>query len=204
MSDEASLSIPFPAADEHGCGMRHAGDAFNWLDPELLSVIATLLFMLLGGFGAALGLPAAWAPWFFLAAYLTGGWHGTLHGVRSLLRGTVDVDLLMILAALGAAYVHHAFEGAMLLFLFSLSHALQEMAMERSRSAISALVKLRPETALCKRGAETVLAFRWTAWSARVRAASTRRRSRASRCRWTRRRATRSSPGRSTSKAAWK
>jgi Cd2+/Zn2+-exporting ATPase len=157
MSDEASLSIPFPAADEHGCGMRHAGDAFNWLDPELLSVIATLLFMLLGGFGAALGLPAAWAPWFFLAAYLTGGWHGTLHGVRSLLRGTVDVDLLMILAALGAAYVHHAFEGAMLLFLFSLSHALQEMAMERSRSAISALVKLRPETALCKRGAETVL-----------------------------------------------
>lgn len=157
MSDEASLAIPFPAEHDHHCGTRHAGDAFNWLDPELLSVIATLLFMLLGGFGAALGLPAAWAPWFFLAAYLTGGWHGTLHGVRSLLRGTVDVDLLMILAALGAAYVHHAFEGAMLLFLFSLSHALQEMAMERSRSAISALVKLRPETALCKRGAETVL-----------------------------------------------
>ena len=157
MSDEASLSIPFHAAHDHACGTRHAGDAFNWLDPELLSVIATLLFMLLGGFGAALGLPAEWAPWFFLAAYLTGGWHGTLHGVRSLLRGTVDVDLLMILAALGAAYVHHAFEGAMLLFLFSLSHALQEMAMERSRSAISALVKLRPETALCKRGEETLL-----------------------------------------------
>ena len=63
----------------------------------------------------------------------------------------------MILAALGAAYVNHAFEGAMLLFLFSLSHTLQEMAIERSRSAISALMKLRPETALCKRGAETVL-----------------------------------------------
>ncbi|HEY0256289.1 MAG TPA: heavy metal translocating P-type ATPase, partial [Candidatus Methylacidiphilales bacterium] len=63
----------------------------------------------------------------------------------------------MILAALGAAYVHHAFEGAMLLFLFSLSHTLQEMAIERSRSAISALMKLRPETALCKRGAETKL-----------------------------------------------
>ena len=63
----------------------------------------------------------------------------------------------MILAALGAAYVNHAFEGAMLLFLFSLSNTLQEMAIERSRSAISALMKLRPETALCKRGAETVL-----------------------------------------------
>ena len=128
-----------------------------WLDVELLSVIATLLFMLLGGFGAALGLPAPWAPWFFLAAYLAGGWHGTIHGARSLLRGTVDVDLLMILAALGAAYVHHAFEGAMLLFLFSLSHALQEMAIEKSRSAITALMKLRPEVALCKRGPETLL-----------------------------------------------
>jgi Cd2+/Zn2+-exporting ATPase len=129
----------------------------NWADPELLSVVATLVFMLLGGFGGAIGLPAWTKFWFFLAAYLTGGWHGTIHGVRSVLKGTVDVDLLMILAALGAAYVNHAFEGAMLLFLFSLSHALQEMAIEKSRSAITALMKLRPETALCKRGAETVL-----------------------------------------------
>ncbi len=129
----------------------------NWTDPEFLSVLVTLVFMLLGGFGTWLGLPAGLAPWFFLVAYLAGGWHGTIHGLRSLLKGTVDVDLLMILAALGAAYVHHAFEGAMLLFLFSLSHTLQEMAIERSRSAISALMKLRPETALCKRGAETKL-----------------------------------------------
>jgi Cd2+/Zn2+-exporting ATPase len=129
----------------------------NWADPELLSVVATLVFMLLGGFGASLGLPAELKFWFFLAAYLTGGWHGTIKGIRSLLTGTVDVDLLMVLAALGAAYVNHAFEGAMLLFLFSLSNTLQEMAIERSRSAISALMKLRPETALCKRGAETKL-----------------------------------------------
>jgi Zn2+/Cd2+-exporting ATPase len=129
----------------------------NWADPEVLSVAATLVFMLLGGFSASIGLPASLSPWWFLAAYLAGGWHGTIHGVRSVLRGTVDVDLLMILAALGAAYVHHAFEGAMLLFLFSLSHTLQELAIERSRSAITALMKLRPETALCKRGTETLL-----------------------------------------------
>ena len=129
----------------------------SWIDPEIWSVIATLIFMLLGGFGERFGLPGQLAPWFFLAAYLAGGWHGTLHGVRSLLAGSIDVDLLMILAALGAAYVHHAFEGAMLLFLFSLSHTLQELAIERSRSAITALMKLRPETALCKRGGETRL-----------------------------------------------
>jgi Cd2+/Zn2+-exporting ATPase len=129
----------------------------DWAEPEVLSVILTLLFLLLGGFGARIGLSPLLTPWFFLAAYLAGGWHGTLHGVRSLLRGSVDVDLLMILAALGAAYVHHAFEGAMLLFLFSLSHTLQELAIERSRSAISALVKLRPETALRKQGEVTRL-----------------------------------------------
>jgi len=129
----------------------------NWAAPELLCVEATLVFMLLGGFGTSLGLPAGLKFWFFLAAYLAGGWRGSIKGARALLRGTVDVDLLMVLAALGAAYVNHAFEGAMLLFLFSLSNTLQEMALERSRSAISALMKLRPETALCKRGTETVL-----------------------------------------------
>jgi len=127
----------------------------NWTSPEILCVVATLVFMLLGGFVTWLGLPSALAPWFFLVAYVMGGSRGTIKGVRSLLGGTVDVDLLMVLAALGAAYVNHAFEGAMLLFLFSLSNTLQEMAIERSRSAISALMKLRPETALCKRGSET-------------------------------------------------
>jgi Cd2+/Zn2+-exporting ATPase len=127
----------------------------NLADPEIASVIATLVFMLAGRFGVTFGLPAAWSPVLFLAAYLAGGWHGTIHGVRALLRGSVDVDLLMILAALGAAYVHHAFEGAMLLFLFSLSHTLQELAMEKSRAAISALMKLRPETALRKTAAGT-------------------------------------------------
>jgi Cd2+/Zn2+-exporting ATPase len=164
MNDEQVLTTPL-AVLPGGCASSSAKESapvswlgqVNWADPEVWSVVATLLFMLLGGFGTMLGFPAPAAPWFFLAAYLAGGWHGTIHGLRSLIGGTVDVDLLMILAALGAAYVHHAFEGAMLLFLFSLSHTLQELAMERSRSAITALMKLRPDTALCKRGAETKL-----------------------------------------------
>ena len=160
MSDEAALTLAGTPAHSHAGRSHthtHKHPVSLLLDVEMLSVIATFIFMLLGEFGAALGLPGSLAPWFFLVAYLAGGWHGTIQGVRSLLRGTVDVDLLMILAALGAAYVHHAFEGAMLLFLFSLSHALQEMAIEKSRSAISALMKLRPEVALCRRGGETAL-----------------------------------------------
>jgi Cd2+/Zn2+-exporting ATPase len=132
-------------------------DGINWSDPEILSVGVTLVFMLLGRFGKYAGLPVELDPWLFVVAYLAGGWNGAIHGARSLIVGTVDVDLLMILAALGAAYVNHAFEGAMLLFLFSLSNTLQDMAIEKSRSAITSLMKLRPETALCKRGAETRL-----------------------------------------------
>jgi Cd2+/Zn2+-exporting ATPase len=164
MSEEPAISLPLTGAIPQAVPPARPAAALpgllegiNWSDPEILSVAATLLFMLLGGFGKYLGLPAGLEPWLFVAAYLAGGWNGTIHGARSLIVGTVDVDLLMILAALGAAFVNHAFEGAMLLFLFSLSNTLQDMAIERSRSAISSLVKLRPETALCKRGAETRL-----------------------------------------------
>ena len=164
MSDDPALSLPLsgsvpvaPTPLRKSPPIPGLLEGIDWSNPEILSVAATLLFMLLGGFGAYLGLPAALAPWFFVAAYLAGGWNGAIHGARSLIVGTVDVDLLMILAALGAAYVNHAFEGAMLLFLFSLSNTLQDMAIEKSRSAITSLMKLRPETALCKRGAETRL-----------------------------------------------
>ena len=174
MSEEPSLPVALDAHLEADPARTIAADAvfretppdrrpalpgflagIDWTSPEILSVLATFLLMLAGKFGPALGLPTPAAPWLFGAAYLAGGWRGAIKGVRSLLGGTVDVDLLMILAALGAACVNHAFEGAMLLFLFSLSNTLQELAMERSRSAITALMKLRPETALCKRGAKT-------------------------------------------------
>ena len=62
----------------------------------------------------------------------------------------------MLLAAIGAACVNHAFEGASLLFLFSLSNVLQGYAIERTRNAIQALMQLRPENALVRRNGETV------------------------------------------------
>ena len=62
----------------------------------------------------------------------------------------------MLLAAIGAACVNHAFEGASLLFLFSLSNVLQGYAIERTRKAIESLMQLRPENALVRRNGETV------------------------------------------------
>ncbi len=94
---------------------------------------------------------------FYLVAYVSGGIFGVQAGIESLRRFQIDVDLLMVLAALGAVVIGSPFEGAMLLFLFSLSNVLQAYALGRTRSAIQALMKLRPEQALVKRDGETVL-----------------------------------------------
>jgi Cd2+/Zn2+-exporting ATPase len=92
---------------------------------------------------------------FYWFAYIFGGAFGLKGGIESLLNRTIDVDLLMVLAAGGAWAVGAPFEGAMLLFLFSLSNVLQAFALDRTRSAIRALMKLRPKTALARRGGRT-------------------------------------------------
>lgn len=85
----------------------------------------------------------------YMLTYLFGGWYGALSGWESLRDRKIDVDLLMILAALGAALVGAPFEGGMLLFLFSLSNVLQNHALSRSRSEIRSLMKLRPSEVRC-------------------------------------------------------
>ncbi|WP_376791229.1 heavy metal translocating P-type ATPase [Thermoflexus sp.] len=89
---------------------------------------------------------------FWIAAYFFGGFYGVLDGARALREGRLDVNLLMLLSALGAALIGHAEEGGTLLFLFSLSNALQTLALERTRQAIRGLLKLRPSTARRLRG----------------------------------------------------
>jgi len=72
--------------------------------------------------------------------------------------GWLDVDLLMLLAAVGAATVGHWLEGAVLLFLFSLGNTLETYAFGRTRRSIEALMELRPEEAvLLEGGSERVV-----------------------------------------------
>jgi Cd2+/Zn2+-exporting ATPase len=118
--------------------------------------VLTLVFMVAGWLTTRLGLGQVWANAFFIVAYVTGGIFGVEASFRSLRQWTIDVDLLMILAALGAAVVGAPFEGAMLLFLFSLSNVLQAYAMDRTRKAIQALMKLRPDKALVRRDGDIV------------------------------------------------
>jgi Zn2+/Cd2+-exporting ATPase len=121
---------------------------------EGLCMVLTFVLMFAGWFSAKLGV--AGSGWFYAGAYLAGGYFGVRAGLQSLRQWTIDVDLLMVLAALGAAVVRAPFEGAMLLFLFSLSNVLQAYAIDRTRKAIKSLMKLRPDKALVRRGGGTV------------------------------------------------
>ena len=95
-----------------------------------------------------------WAS--YAVAYVFGGWYGLKGAVETLRHRAVDIDLLMIVAALGALSIGAPFEGAMLLFLFSLSNTLQHYAIGRSRRAIKSLVEMRPDEAQVLRDGEEV------------------------------------------------
>ncbi|MFK7850643.1 MAG: heavy metal translocating P-type ATPase [Akkermansiaceae bacterium] len=94
---------------------------------------------------------------FYVGAYVFAGQEGVRSAIASLKEKVLDVDVLMVLAAIGAAIVGAPFEGALLLFLFSFSNVLQRYAMERTHRAIESLLTLRPDEALVKRGGRTVL-----------------------------------------------
>jgi Zn2+/Cd2+-exporting ATPase len=88
----------------------------------------------------------------YVLAYAAGGYYGLMDALEVVKKRRLDVNLLMILAALGAAAIGQPFEGAILLFLFSLSNTLQTFAMGRSRKAIEKLLDLRPPVATVRRG----------------------------------------------------
>ncbi|WP_329293519.1 heavy metal translocating P-type ATPase [Streptomyces sp. NBC_01455] len=122
--------------------------------------------------GAALGLflialplqltgapPWAWGP-LYAAAYVTGGWEPACAGLQALREKTLDVDLLMIVAALGAAAIGQVMDGALLIVIFATSGALEALATARTQDAVRGLLDLAPTTAtrLADDGSEETVA----------------------------------------------
>jgi len=97
---------------------------------------------LTGNVGVALGL--------YLAAYVLGGFYTVREAIDNLKLKRFEIDMLMLVAAAGAGALGAWAEGALLLFLFSLGHALEHYAMGRAKRAIEALAQLSPPTALLK------------------------------------------------------
>ncbi|WP_328874820.1 heavy metal translocating P-type ATPase [Streptomyces sp. NBC_00287] len=115
--------------------------------PEARWALAATVAFLLGLALDLTGAPAwAYGP-LYAVAYATGGWEPALEGLRALREKTLDVDLLMIVAALGAASIGQVLDGALLIVIFATSGALEALATARTADSVRGLLDLAPTTA---------------------------------------------------------
>lgn len=134
-----------------GYQVREAGYRGTSHRRELQVALLAGALTLLGSLASAVGWPAWAGTGAFGAAYLTGGWFPLAGSLKALRARRVDIDVLMVIAALGAAALNRLAEGAVLLFLFSLGHALEHYAMDRARQAIRGIMQLAPREATVRR-----------------------------------------------------
>ena len=138
-------------------------DSDQTMDRSLLRrraafVVLTFVGMMSGLVGGWVGASETVVHVSYAVAYVFGGWYGLKDSVEALREPAIEIDLLMILAATGALLIGAPFEGAMLLFLFSLSTVLEAYAIGRSRTAIESLMEMRPDSArLLRDGREEVV-----------------------------------------------
>ncbi|MGW4373886.1 MULTISPECIES: heavy metal translocating P-type ATPase [unclassified Streptomyces] len=114
--------------------------------PEARWALAALLLFLIALPLDLLGTPVwAWAP-LYAAVYITGGWEPGWEGLKALKDKTLDVDLLMVVAALGAAAIGQVLDGALLIVIFATSGALEAVATARTADSVRGLLDLAPTT----------------------------------------------------------
>lgn len=115
--------------------------------PEARWALAALVLFLIALPLYLLGAPAwTWGP-LFAAVYVTGGWEPGWEGLKALRDKTLDVDLLMVVAALGAAAIGQVLDGALLIVIFATSGALEAVATARTADSVRGLLGLAPTTA---------------------------------------------------------
>ncbi|MEQ1930513.1 MAG: heavy metal translocating P-type ATPase [Parvularculaceae bacterium] len=149
-SSGRKVQPPHRPDDGHAHG-AHAGshERGGWFGRH-----GELLFSLLSGVALLVGwmIERSSALPLFVAAYIFGGAFTLREAIENIAAKRFKIDTLMLVAAAGAAALGSWAEGALLLFLFSLGHALEEFAMGRARREIEALAKLAPDRANVRSG----------------------------------------------------
>ncbi|MDF0531535.1 heavy metal translocating P-type ATPase [Tsukamurella sp. 8F] len=123
-----------------------------WQLPETRWATAALALFVLG-LAAQVGGAPQWSCWMLYAScYAAGGWEPGLAGLRALRQRTLDVDLLMVVAAIGAAAIGQVMDGALLIVIFATSGALEAVAKARTEDSVRGLLDLAPDTATIVEG----------------------------------------------------
>ena len=158
--DGSSMTLSFPTSWQKRFP--------NWLQtyPEAIAAIICGLLTLLG-WAALNGNWLGIGVWVLLAAYVIGGFDSAREGLTTLWQEReLDVDLLMIVAAIGAAILglwqqeyYLLVDGAVLILIFAVSGALESIAMHRTERNIRSLMQLAPDTArVAMQGQERMVA----------------------------------------------
>lgn len=144
-------------ADQDHAGHDHAHGGIFGPRSELIFAILCGVFLLVGWLIESFAELSDWIPLgCYVTAYVFGGYYTVTEAIEKIRAGKFEIDFLMIVAAAGAASLGAWAEGALLLFLFSIGHALEGYAMGKAKRAIEALSELAPRTARVRRdGTET-------------------------------------------------
>jgi len=141
----AKLVWPTYAPRQKGTIEEHSEDEWK----PMAALAAGCAVAGLAGWALDRSEAPAWAPLLcYLLAYLCGGWNAAGDAWARIRSGQLDIHFLMLAVAAGAASVGAWREGALLLFLFSASGAMEHYAMGRTRREIGALLRGAPKTAL--------------------------------------------------------
>lgn len=139
-------------SDLHKSGHGHNHNAAIFGErTEIIFSILSGTFLLLGWSFEQFGFGSVIVITLYLISYFFGGFYATLETFENLRAKRLQIDSLMVLAAFGAAFLGEWPEGALLLTLFSLGHALEQFAMGKARKAIEALSELAPDKASVRR-----------------------------------------------------
>ncbi len=139
--------------DNTGNGTHdHAHGGFLGENTELYFAITSGVFWFTGLILSFIdGIPESISTALYIVAFFLGGFFTLREAIETIRDGKFEIDFLMLVAAAGAAALGKWQEGALLLFLFSLGHALEAYAMNKARKSIAALSDLAPPTAIVKR-----------------------------------------------------
>jgi Cd2+/Zn2+-exporting ATPase len=119
---------------------------------EAFTTLMCAVFVTAGWLASRAGVGVVGTSVLFSVGYVLGGYRQAIEGTTTLFKDReLDVDLLMVVAAIGAALIGYWFDGALLIFIFALSGTLEGYASARTSRDLEALMALHPEDALVVR-----------------------------------------------------
>lgn len=141
--------------NNHTCCKPHNDGVFG-KKTDLIFAVLSGVFLLAGFLLDQFSEFSIYIIVLYVISYFFGGFYTLKEAFEEVSRGRFEIDFLMLVAAIGAAFLDKWAEGALLLFLFSLGHSLEHLAMDKARKSIESLTNLSPKKALRKDGDDYV------------------------------------------------